>query len=725
MDDIKEESIDFIEPITLDNINIDNEKLNIDNEDKLIELDKKDEELKKKMEEINKSIDYEMNKIESIEDKDLNLEDIIAQKEKENNEKIELFKEQNDKEIENLINGEKDLYKNKIEEEFKKKIEVELVKQKLELIEKANKEKKILEDQLNKMKLDKELKLKKYNILNNEKIKIEEIYKNLESEKIKQINDQKKLEEENKKLKEDKIKLDEENRLKMNEINELKKKEKNAETIHQQSIVQLTEIQKSKEEMLKEIKLLENEKAKRVKEEKDKKEKAKKEKELKKKKENEKKKKEEKERKQRELKEKKAKEKEKKLIEDTKKLNEKLNKQIENNEKIKKEIEIKNKIEEEELKKKYENDLNKEIEKSKLTIEEQINKGVENYKNRNPNYLKELNLAELDEDQLKLNIDSLNEQKSNIQNTVKMIKDEIAKEMNEKYSKILQNKILQIHASIYENIQKQNQATLENYIKKYNDLEEKRQLENSKLSQMIISDKNRINKTICNTVHKKIKCEHCFIEPIVGFRYKCSICQNYNLCEKCEEKNEETQKHSHDFIKIRNEEKNNDNNNYDIINSSDKKPKEKEIYSYEIKEKDLNFYYPNNSKNEIIHLTIQNNCELTWPENETKLICDESDSLIFLKELILPPLKIGNEETISLELIMPSDLPIDDYKVKINFNIKGKNYGEPIILNIKIVTEVEAFKKTFNLDNIFSDQEILDAIQKKGKWEDAFQSLIN
>ncbi len=725
MDDIKEESIDFIEPITLDNINIDNEKLNLDNEDKLIELDKKDEELKKKMEEINKSIDYEMNNIESIEDKDLNLEDIIAQKEKENNEKIELFKEQNDKEIENSIKSEKDLYKNKIEEEFKKKIEVELVKQKLELIEKANKEKKILEDQLNKMKLDKELKLKEYNILNNEKIKIEEIYKNLESEKIKQINDQKKLEEENKKLKEDKIKLDEENRLKMNEINELKKKEKNAETIHQQSIVQLTEIQKSKDEMLKEIKLLENEKAKRVKEEKDKKEKAKKEKELKKKKENEKKKKEEKERKQRELKEKKAKEKEKKLIEDTKKLNEKLNKQIENNEKIKKEIEIKNKIEEEELKKKYENDLNKEIEKSKLTIEEQINKGVENYKNRNPNYIKELNLAELDEDQLKSNIDSLNEQKSNIQNTVKMIKDEIAKEMNEKYSKILQNKILQIHASIYENIQKQNQATLENYIKKYNDLEEKRQLENSKLSQMIISDKNRINKTICKTVHKKIKCEHCFIEPIVGLRYKCSICQNYNLCEKCEEKNEETQKHSHDFIKIRNEEKNNDNNNYDIINSSDKKPKEKEIYSYEIKEKDLNFYYPNNSKNEIIQLTIKNNCELTWPENDTKLICDESDSLIFLKELILPPLKIGNEKTISLELIMPSDLPIDDYKVKINFNIKGKNYGEPIILNIKIVTEVEAFKKMFNLDNIFSDQEILDAIQKKGNWEDAFQSLIN
>jgi hypothetical protein len=46
---------------------------------------------------------------------------MIAQKEEENNEKIKLFKEQNDKEIENVIKNERDLYKSKIEEEFKKK----------------------------------------------------------------------------------------------------------------------------------------------------------------------------------------------------------------------------------------------------------------------------------------------------------------------------------------------------------------------------------------------------------------------------------------------------------------------------------------------------------------------------------------------------------------------------------------------------------------------------
>jgi hypothetical protein len=317
-----------------------------------------------------------------------------------------------------------------------------------------------------------------------------------------------------------------------------------------------------------------------------------------------------------------------------------------------------------------------------------------------------------------------------------MIKDEIAKEMNEKYSKMLQNKISQIHASIYENIQKQNQTILETYIKKYNDLEEKRQLENSKLSQMVISDKNKINKTICNTVHNNIKCENCFMEPIVGFRYKCSVCKNYNLCEKCEEKNEETLNHSHDFIKMKYEEEENDNNidnnnneiiNDECINGSDKKAQEKENYSYEIIEKKLKFYLTNSSKNELIHLTIKNNCELNWPENETKLICNESDSLIFLKDIILPPLKSGNEKDIEIELIIPSELPMEEeYKVEINFNVKGKNYGEPIILNIKLVTEVEAFRKRFDLnEEIFSDQNILEALQKNKTWEEAFQNLIN
>ena len=40
------------------------------------------------------------------------------------------------------------------------------------------------------------------------------------------------------------------------------------------------------------------------------------------------------------------------------------------------------------------------------------------------------------------------------------------------------------------------------------------------------------------------------MDPIVGVRYKCAICDNYDLCEDCEAKTT----HNHPFLKIKNKE---------------------------------------------------------------------------------------------------------------------------------------------------------------------------
>ena len=77
---------------------------------------------------------------------------------------------------------------------------------------------------------------------------------------------------------------------------------------------------------------------------------------------------------------------------------------------------------------------------------------------------------------------------------------------NGQYTKNLQNIQLQIPNSIYENIQKQIQIILDKYIKKFNNLEEERQIEICKLSQIKNADKSQINEIICTTVHNNIKC---------------------------------------------------------------------------------------------------------------------------------------------------------------------------------------------------------------------------
>ena len=44
-------------------------------------------------------------------------------------------------------------------------------------------------------------------------------------------------------------------------------------------------------------------------------------------------------------------------------------------------------------------------------------------------------------------------------------------------------------------------------------------------------------------IHNGIKCNLCGTNNIRGIRYKCSICDNYNLCEKCEENSNHDEDH--------------------------------------------------------------------------------------------------------------------------------------------------------------------------------------
>ena len=148
-------------------------------------------------------------------------------------------------------------------------------------------------------------------------------------------------------------------------------------------------------------------------------------------------------------------------------------------------------------------------------------------------------------------------------------------------------------------------------------------------------------------------------------------------------------------------------------------------YSYEILSKNLEFFISRSSKFEIISIILENNGDLDWPENETKLICDTEKSLIGFNNIELPPFKKGQHGTIKIELNIPSDLPFEKYSILCNFSVKGKNYGNQIEIIVNIVSELDAFKKCYDIDDLFTDQDISEALKLKVNWEEAFAYLIN
>jgi len=48
-------------------------------------------------------------------------------------------------------------------------------------------------------------------------------------------------------------------------------------------------------------------------------------------------------------------------------------------------------------------------------------------------------------------------------------------------------------------------------------------------------------------VHPTVTCDSCGATPIQGIRYKCSVCPDFDFCDKCEAE----KLHPHPFLKIR------------------------------------------------------------------------------------------------------------------------------------------------------------------------------
>ena len=266
----------------------------------------------------------------------------------------------------------------------------------------------------------------------------------------------------------------------------------------------------------------------------------------------------------------------------------------------------------------------------------------------------------------------------------------------EKEKKLNDNKIKEFE---------KNEEKLKN---KISSMKEEHKIEIDEISNKFNEEKNKLieiennKKQICKTIHHEIKCQKCFKEPIVGYRFKCSECNDYNLCEDCEEKNSINEDHPHFFLKIRNE----------FIE-----------YSYKCLNTKLESYIHQGVDVAKITITLKND-KIKWLEG-TKLIIDRNNSLIDGENINLNPLNKGEQENYEINFKGLKNKSPKEYKVFYDFNVNGKNYGDKLCISIYIENTVDKFRQKYSIaKEKYSDDKILLKLEEnKYNFESTFFGL--
>ena len=367
------------------------------------------------------------------------------------------------------------------------------------------------------------------------------------------------------------------------------------------------------------------------------------------------------------------------------------------------------------------NSLKKELQEKNNKLEENKVR-IGDFVKKNINLKREKEKLEKEKEELEKVKEKLEKEKNELEKNIKEIKVAIRNEFSNVLKVKYEEKLKEEIQKFKDEFQKQfNFGDLELKIKQYAyNFQQK--------YKKIIEEKTN---SICKTIHVGVKCGKCLKEPIVGYRYKCYICNNFNLCENCEKENQISLEHKHDFIKIRNSENmiyNNAQNNYIIksqnlpqnkllgnninINNTTQNKNINSInkninYNLIVKNSNLNNNYQeeinlgkkysfeciniNNLTASIfeeddsayISINLLNNGKVAWPEGITKLIFVDP-STFTTNDIILKPQKPGENIAYKINFNNLRTYPSGIYYSFLRFNINGVNLGQQLKLTTSI-----------------------------------------
>ncbi len=122
---------------------------------------------------------------------------------------------------------------------------------------------------------------------------------------------------------------------------------------------------------------------------------------------------------------------------------------------------------------------------------------------------------------------------------IKIIEKKLKKLLKQK--KALKIQIIKEKKTL-ETEEKENDEKIKQLKEKLGIKEEKKNCEKNKKKKLKLRGKKKENK---KEIHSLVSCDGCHMNPLIGRRYKCETCPNFDFCEACYKK--EKEKHGHQF----------------------------------------------------------------------------------------------------------------------------------------------------------------------------------
>mmetsp|Transcript_17125 Transcript_17125/g.17009 ORF Transcript_17125/g.17009 Transcript_17125/m.17009 type:complete len:417 (-) Transcript_17125:38-1288(-) len=261
-----------------------------------------------------------------------------------------------------------------------------------------------------------------------------------------------------------------------------------------------------------------------------------------------------------------------------------------------------------------------------------------------------------------------------------------------------------------------------------------KQILQSEIENYLPRVKQSVENNKSEIVQERVTCDSCGVSPIIGHRYKCSVCQNFDFCSKCEASVD----HEHPFIKIRTQEQA-PKTIFCALDEQEPKPKPKAGLKCFKKQctqdtRLLCSFVKNITGTDSDEVIAGSNYSKTWRlRNDGKnswpigctLVCIKGDAIEGATPL--PPLKSGEEANITVTFTAPTEEGryTSFWRAA---DPAGTKFGQRVWSTILVTKPKDQFaEKTQALIEMFNNPELVKLALEKagGDLMKATEALLN